>query len=251
MGELDGKVAVITGASRRGFGAAIATLFANEGAIVGINYPDESQEEGAMTVVNSIIHAGGKAIPCKFDVSNWNEVGDCVNSMVKKYGHIDHWVNNAGINHGVVFDNLTLDQWNKTLAVNLTGMFICIKHILPYMITQKKGNIINIASIAPWFASPTMDYNVSKAGVLAVSRTIAKNYGKQGIRCNTIAPGYHATSMNDELKKKRSEDFLNDIPVGFVPGPESIAHAALYLASEEASYVSGHCLIVDGGRTLL
>jgi len=249
--KLQSKVALVTGSSS-GFGAAIARLFAEEGAAVVINYPTEHEEDRASEIAREIGESGGRAIALQADVSDWNQVSAMVARAADEFGRLDILVNNAGVNSNKSTDDVTLDIWNRTIAVNLTGPFICVKCVLPLMIEQSSGNIINIASIAPWYAGPTIDYNASKAGLLAITRTIAKHYGRKGIRANTIAPGFHRTEMSQALLDSGIKiTYLDDIPVGFTPGPESLAKVALFLASDDSHYVSGHTLIADGGITLL
>jgi 3-oxoacyl-[acyl-carrier protein] reductase len=249
--KLEDQVAIVTGSSR-GLGAATARLFAQEGATVVVNYPGESEVANATNIVESIIDDGGRAHAVVADVSDWGAVEAMVDEVVDQFGRVDVLVNNAGVNSFKSMDDVTLQDWNRTIAVTLTGTFICSKCVLPHMVKQESGNIINIASIAPWYAGPTVDYNAAKAGILAITRTIAKHYGRSGIRCNTIAPGFHRTEMAEGLLEAGVKiEFLDKIPVGFTPGPESLAKVALFLASADSHYVHGHTLISDGGVTLL
>jgi 3-oxoacyl-[acyl-carrier protein] reductase len=247
--KLEGKVALITGAST-GFGAATAKLFGSEGATVVINYPNASEEDNATRVAAEIAKSGGKAFPIRADVSNWDQVAAMVTETKQRFGSLDILMNNAAVNSYKALHEVTLEEWNRTIAVDLTGVFICVRQCLPVMIEQKKGNIISIASIAPWFASRTVDYNAAKAGVIAITRTIAKNYGREGIRANTIAPGFHRTEMGEMVRQKIGIPYLDTIPVGFTPGPDSLAKVALFLASEDSHYIHGHTLISDGGISM-
>jgi 3-oxoacyl-[acyl-carrier protein] reductase len=249
--KLKDKVAVVTGSSR-GLGAATGRLFAEEGATVVINYPGQDEQANALEIVRTIEEAGGRASAIPADVSDWDAVEGMVAKVVENFGQIDILVNNAGVNSFKSMDDVTLTDWNRTIAVTLTGTFICSKCVLPHMVTQGSGNIINIASIAPWYAGPTVDYNAAKAGILAITRTIAKHYGRSGVRCNTIAPGFHRSEMGVSLLESGIKiEFLDNIPVGFTPEPISLAKVALFLASEDSHYVHGHTLISDGGVTLL
>jgi 3-oxoacyl-[acyl-carrier protein] reductase len=247
--KLKDRVALITGSST-GIGAATAQLFAEEGAISVINYPNKSEADNAARIVKSIKDAGGRSMALQADVSNWDEVGTMVATIKDKLGRIDILMNNAGVNSYKTLDEVTLEEWNKTIAVSLTGVFICVKHVIPIMVAQNVGNIINIASIAPWYAGKTVDYNAAKSGVLAITRTIAKHYGRNGIRANTIAPGFHRTEMGESVRKRIGVSYLDSIPVGFTPGPESLAKVALFLASDDSHYIDGHTLVSDGGVTL-
>jgi 3-oxoacyl-[acyl-carrier protein] reductase len=249
--KLKDRVALVTG-SVSGFGAATARLFASEGAAVVINYPTSDFASRGSEIVKEIRDAGGRAIAVQADVSEWDQVAAMVAKAKDEFGTVDILMNNAAVNSNTATDDLTLERWQRTIDVNLTGPFICVKNVLPLMVEQGRGNIINIASIAPWYAGPTIDYNASKAGLLAITRTIAKHYGRKGIRANTIAPGFHLTEMSQALLDSGIKvTYLDSIPVGAPAGPESIANAALYLASDDAKYVTGHTLIVDGGVTLL
>ena len=248
--RLKDRVAIITGAST-GLGLSMAEVFSEEGASVVINYPDESEEENATNLAAKIKESGGRAITVQADVSDWEQVGLLTDETLQTFGTIDILINNAGVNSYKTIEEIDLDIWNKTIAVTLTGTFICTRHVLPAMTKAKKGNIINIASVAPWLGRGTIDYTAAKAGVLAVTRSIARQYGPTGIRCNTIAPSLHKTPMADRvLDSKEGLDYLDSIPLGFVPGPDSVAKAALFLASDESYYISGHCMLVDGGLTL-
>ena len=160
-------------------------------------------------------------------------------------------INNAGINSYKSIEEIDLETWNRTIAVTLTGTFICTRLALPAMQSQGSGNIINIASVAPWLGRGTIDYNAAKSGVLAITRSIARQYGPKGIRCNTIAPSVHKTPMAEKVMASEERiDYIDAIPLGFVPGPDSVAKAALFLASDDSYYIFGHTLLVDGGLTL-
>ena len=160
-------------------------------------------------------------------------------------------INNAGINSYKSIEEIDRETWNRTIAVTLTGTFICTRLALPAMQSHGSGNIINNASVAPWLGRGTIDYNAAKSGVLAITRSIARQYGPKGIRCNTIAPSVHKTPMAEKvMASEEGIDYIDAIPLGFVPGPDSVAKAALFLASDDSYYISGHTLLVDGGLTL-
>lgn len=247
--RLRDQVAVITGSSK-GFGEAMAILFAQEGAKIVINYPDSTEEQNARRVKKQIEALNRDVISIQADVSSWDQVKNMMDKTIQTFGRIDILVNNAGINSYKMVDQIDLDQWNLTISVTLTGVFICTKCVLDQMVAQEKGNIINISSLAPWLGRGTIDYNAAKAGVLAITRTIARQYGRKGIRCNAIAPSIHKTPMGEKIMATTGVEYLDAIPLGFVPGPDSVAKAALFLASEESYYITGHTLVVDGGTTL-
>ena len=248
--RLANKVALITGAST-GLGASMAQTFAQEGAHVVINYPNEDESHNAQTLREELLKTGQRALAYQADVSDWTQVEKMVASTLKEFNRLDILVNNAGLNSYKSIEEIDLETWNRTIAVTLTGTFMCTRLALPPMKEQGSGNIVNIASVAPWLGRGTIDYNAAKSGVLAITRSIARQYGPNGIRCNTIAPSVHKTPMAEKvMASDEGIDYIDSIPLGFVPGPESVAKAALFLASEDSYYISGHTLLVDGGLTL-
>jgi NAD(P)-dependent dehydrogenase (short-subunit alcohol dehydrogenase family) len=247
--KLENKVAIITGA-RRGMGKADALLMAKEGAKVVI--ADISQEE-CQLVVYEIEKAGGQAMAVKCDVSNKKEVDEMVQKTIEKFGKLDILVNNAGICQFKPFLDLTEEEWDKTIDINLKGYFLCAQAAAKEMVKQKSGVIVNIASIAmgqQGVGFPTLaHYSASKGGIVAMTETMALELGPYNIRVNAIAPGAIETPMIDPVKQdpKVMEGILARLPLHRVGRPEEIANAVLFLSSDDSSYVTGSVVVVDGG----
>lgn len=241
--KLINKIAIITGSSR-GIGKAIAILFAAEGANVIVNYLNN--KERAEEVVNEIISKGGNALAIKADVSDENQIKAMIDEVISKYGKIDILVNNAGIVFDIPFMNKTTEQWKKTLETNLIGAFLCCKYTIPHM--KENGRIINIASIngIDAVSAESMDYDASKAGMISMTKSMAKELAPN-ILVNAIAPGWIDTEINKDLPKDYVQAEIQRIGLKRFGKPEEIAKAALFLASDDASYVTGSTLVVDGG----
>jgi NAD(P)-dependent dehydrogenase (short-subunit alcohol dehydrogenase family) len=247
--RLSNKVAIITG-SASGMGQAAAELFAREGASVVVT--DISAEMGE-TTVRSIRDAGGTAIFVKANVADEDEVRHMVSMAVDSFGRVDVLYNNAGImpsDDGSVTD-LAETTWDRILDVNLKSAFLCSKYVIPHMMKQEKGSIINIASFVAFMGCtvPQDAYTASKGGMLALTKSFAVQYGRYGIRSNAICPGPIETPLlrglwtSEEARNLR----LNRIPLGRFGEPNDIIYMALYLASDESSWTTGAWLIVDGG----
>ena len=249
--DLKGKTVVVTGSSK-GLGAAMARRFGAEGMNVEANY--RSDEEGARETVRAIEDAGGAAAAVQADVSK----GECVDALFDaamfSFGGVDIWVNNAGIEVASPSDRKSIEEWQRVIDVNLTGVFAGCRRAIDHFLDRKMpGVIINLSSvheIIPWphFA----DYAASKAGVGMLTKTLALEYADRGIRVNAIAPGAMNTPINAEkfadLEARAATERL--IPMGYVGAPEDVAAAAAWLASDQAGYVTGTTLFVDGGMTL-
>ncbi|APX71733.1 glucose-1-dehydrogenase [Companilactobacillus allii] len=249
--ELTGKVAVITGGSK-GIGTAIAKRFGEEKMSVVINY--HTDRVGAEKAVAEIVKAGGKAVAVQADISSEEDADSLVNTAVKSFGGLDVWVNNAGMENSHPTKDLSLEDWNRVIGVNLTGVFLGTKAALNYFTEHgKKGNIINMSSVherIPWpnFAH----YAASKGGVKLFTETVAMEYAPQNIRVNAIGPGAINTPIN---AKKFSDPEQLKTTTGMVPmqrigEPSEVADAAAFLVSDQASYITGVTLFVDGGMTL-
>lgn len=250
MGRLEGKVAVVTG-SDRGIGKGIAIAFAKEGCKVVVNshkyakYGDEA--------VNEIKNLGSDGIFVVADVSKERGVKNLIEKAVKKFGKLDVLVNNAGILVSGTVTTLTEKDWNRQMDVNLKGVFLCTKYAVQQMIKQGKGGrIINISSIAGLVGFPGISaYCASKGGVTELTREVALDCAKYGITVNAIDPGVIVTDMTksmleDEAAKK---NLLENTPIGRFGQPEDIGNAAVFLALDESSFITGHNLVVDGGWT--
>ena len=242
---LAGKTALITGASR-GIGRAIALTFAGCGASVMINY--SGSEERAKETVQEIEALGGHAALCKADVSNAEEVQRLITETVHTMGQIDILVNNAGITRDNLLLRMTEEEFDRVLSVNLKGAFLCLKEASKYMIRQRSGRIINISSICGVVGNAGQaNYCAAKAGLIGLTKSAAKELASRGITVNAIAPGYIATDMTDVLSEKIREEAVKTIPLKRFGSPEDIAHAAAYLASDYAGYVTGQVIGVNGG----
>ncbi len=243
--RLRNKVALITGSSR-GIGKAIALLFAREGAKVIVNYCN-SQEQ-AHNVVKKINDFGSQAIAIKCDVSKEKEVELMFKKAIKIFGKIDILVNNAGIVFDVPFNKRTIAQWKRTLEVNLIGVFLTSKYASEYMKKQKSGRIINISStngINCWHPD-SIDYSSSKAGVINLTKSLAMELSPN-ILVNCIAPGWVDTEMNKNLPKSYIKEETEKIFLKRFAKPEEIGRVAVFLASDDASYINGSVIVVDGG----
>lgn len=243
--QLDKKVALITGSSR-GIGRAMALLFAQEGAKIVINYVQSEKE--AKDVVRKIKEMGSDAIAIKCDVSQEKEVKQMIAKTIETFGRIDILVNNAGIVFDVPFNERTVEQWKKTLDVNLLGVFLCSKYAAPHLKKQKGSAIINISSTngIDSFSPEAMDYDASKAGIIILTRGMAKELAPD-IRVNSIAPGWVNTEMNKGLPEKFIKEQAEKIYLKRFAQPEEIAKVALFLSSDDASFITGSVIKVDGG----
>lgn len=245
---LKDKVAIITGAGS-GFGRATSVLFAKEGAkVVAVDL----NEEAANETVKLISDNQGDAIAVKADVSNENDVEGFINKAIEKYGKLDILFNNAGIYAPGTVESTSIEDWTKSLDVNTTALFIACKLAMPHLI-ESKGSIINTASAAALIGfSDAIAYATSKGAVVSFSRAIAVDYADKGVRCNVICPGTGETGMTKELLEVDAirDGFTSPIPMKRLGKPEDVAGAALFLASDYASYVTGHTLPVDGGWTM-
>jgi 3-oxoacyl-[acyl-carrier protein] reductase len=246
--KLEGKTAIVTG-SRRGIGRAIALALAKEGANVTVS--DVNQED-CQKVVSEIEKMGRKGLAVQCDVTSTPEVEALVKKTVEKFGKLDILVNNAGIISYKPFLELTDEDWDRTLGVNLKGQFLCARAAAREMIKNKWGRIVNIASISSGgcgIAFPLIaHYTASKGGVMALTEALALELTAKGINVNAICPGAVDTDMTKGAKESgQLEPLLLRIPKGRLGKPEEIANLAVFLASEEASYITGAAIVVDGG----
>ncbi len=245
---LENKVAIVTGASR-GIGRAIALTLANYGASVVVNYCGSKGK--AEEVVDEIRKNGGNAIVYQADVADMEAIKLMFADVLKQFGSIDILVNNAGITRDNLILKMTEDEFDGVINTNLKGTFNCLKHASRIMLKQKSGRIINISSISGVCGNAgQVNYSASKAGVIGMTKSLAKELGSRGITVNAIAPGYIKTDMtavlNDELKVKITEQ----IPLKRLGEVEDIAETVAFLASDKASYITGQTIQVDGGLGL-
>ena len=245
MGMLDGKVALVTGAAR-GIGKAIALKFAEEGADVA--FTDLVINEAAEETVSEIAAYGHKVKAYASNAAKFDETQTVVEEIIKEFGRIDILVNNAGITKDGLVMRMSEEQWDAVIAVNLKSAFNFIHAVVPQMARQKSGSIINMASIAGQMGNPgQVNYASSKAGLIAMAKSVAKEMGSRGIRANAIAPGYVITEMTNALPEAVREEYIKNIPLKRGATVEEIANTALYLASDLSSYVTGQVIAVNGG----
>ena len=245
MGMLDGMVALITGAAR-GIGKAIALKFAAEGADVA--FTDLIINEAAEETIAEISAFGHKVKGYASNAANFDETHAVVEEILKEFGHIDILVNNAGITKDGLVLRMSEAQWDAVIAVNLKSAFNFIHAVIPSMARQKGGSIINMSSIAGQMGNPgQINYASSKAGLIAMAQTVAKEMGSRGIRANAIAPGFIVSEMTNALPEAVREEYIKSIPLKRGGTVEEIANTALYLASDLSSYVTGQVIAVNGG----
>lgn len=249
--ELEGKVAVVTGGSK-GIGTAIAKRFGKEKMNIVVNY--NSDIKGAEEAIKVIENEGGKGIAVKADISTEEGVQSLIDTAIKSFGDLDIWINNAGMENQHDTHKLSLEDWNRVINVNLTGVFLGTKAALKYFIEHnKKGNIINMSSVHEQIPWPTFaHYTASKGGVKLFTQTVAMEYADKNIRVNAIGPGAINTPINAEkfADPEQLEITTGMIPMKRIGDPEEVASVAAWLASDESSYVTGITLFVDGGMTL-
>ena len=245
---LDGKTALVTGASR-GIGRAIALRLAAEGARVAINYA--GNVKAAEEVKAAIEAAGGTAILCRADGADSAAVEAMVADVAKEFGAIDILVNNAGITRDTLLMRMKDEDFAKVLDTNLKGVFYCTKAVSKLMMKKRSGRIVNMASVVGLVGNAGQtNYAAAKAGVIGFSKSAAKELASRGITVNAVAPGFIGTDMTADLPESVKEKALSDIPLGRAGQPEDVANAVLFLASEQASYITGQVVHVDGGMVM-
>ena len=242
--RLQDKVAVVTG-SARGLGKAMALRMAAEGAKVVVT---DINDEACLAVKAEIERTGGMAAAIKCDVSNRHEVEALVQKTVQQFGTVHILVNNAGITRDAQMTKMTDDQWDAVIDTNLKSMFLCSQSVSPFMVGQGYGRIINISSIAAEEGNfGQTNYSAAKAGAIGMTKTLSKELGRKGITVNAVAPGFILTEMSGAIPDKVKEQLIARIPLGRAGRPEEVAAAVLFLASEEAAFVNGHVLNINGG----
>ena len=245
---LKNKIALITGAGR-GIGRAIAIALAKEGAEVVINY--NGSEERAKEVKQTIEENGGKASIYKCNVSDFEACETMIREIVKEHGHLDILVNNAGITKDGLIMKMKEEDFDSVLNVNLKGTFNTIRHSARQMLKQRSGKIINISSVSGILGNVGQaNYAASKAGVIGLTKTMARELGSRGITVNAIAPGFVDTEMTEVLSEEIRENACKQIILGRFGKPEDIANTAVFLASDKADYITGQVISVDGGMNV-
>lgn len=245
---LKNKIALITGAGR-GIGRAIAIALAKESAEVVINY--NGSEERAKEVKQTIEENGGKASIYKCNVSDFEACETMIREIVKEHGHLDILVNNAGITKDGLIMKMKEEDFDRVLNVNLKGTFNTIRHSARQMLKQRSGKIINISSVSGILGNVGQaNYAASKAGVIGLTKTMARELGSRGITVNAIAPGFVDTEMTEVLSEEIRENACKQIILGRFGKPEDIANVAVFLASDKADYITGQVISVDGGMNV-
>jgi len=252
--RLDGKSAIVTGGGS-GLGRAMAVALAGAGASVAVADVDEAN---AKKVRDEIIALGGASLAIKVDVTNPSEVANMVDETVREFGTLDILVNSAGIAHAAPIEEMTLEIWNGVMSVNLTGVFLCCQAAAKQMMRQRKGKIINIASIAgtvipkPEIFNGGYNYSASKAGVILLTKRLAVELAEYSITANCISPGYMRTRLIQRAidDRKSFEEMVNTTPLRRLGEPSDLAGVVVFLASEASNFITGQNLIVDGGYTL-
>jgi 3-oxoacyl-[acyl-carrier protein] reductase len=242
--KLKGRVALITGAAQ-GIGKSVALLLAQNGADIVVSDINFEKAEETAKEIESI---GSKAIAIKVDVANLKDVERMVESILEKFGKIDILVNNAGITRDKLILRMTEEDWDAVLNVNLKGTFNCTKAVVRHMAKQRSGKIVSIASVVGEMGNAgQVNYSASKAGVIGLTKTIAREFAQRRINVNAIAPGYIETPMTEVLPEKVKEELKRLIPMERLGKPEDVAEAVLFLVSEESNYITGQVLNVNGG----
>lgn len=242
---LKNKVALVTGGSR-GIGKEVALTLASKGATVVINY--NGSKEKADEVLEEITNNNGKAIVYQADVSDFDGAKQMIKDVKKQFGEIHILVNNAGITRDNLILRMSEDDFNDVIDINLKGAFNCLRHISPIMLKQRYGRIINISSIVGIHGNPgQVNYSASKAGVIGMTKSLAKELGSRGITVNAVAPGYINTDMTKKLKEEWKEQIIEQIPVKKIGEASDVAQVVAFLASDNSSYITGQTIQVDGG----
>ena len=243
-GKLDGRVSLVTGASR-GIGRAIAQALAADGATVVVAARDAGK---VAEVVDGIVAAGGKAAALALDVADRASVEGAIKTIVDAHGRIDHLVNNAGITRDNLMLRMKADEWDQVIATNLTGTFLCTQAVLKPMIKARYGRIVNVTSVVGLTGNAGQaNYAASKAGMVGFTKSVAREIASRSITVNAIAPGFIETDMTGAMTDKAKEAITASIPLGRVGRPDDIAAAVRFLVSDEAAYITGQVLGVDGG----
>ena len=242
---LAGQTALVTGASR-GIGRACAIALASAGARVLVNYV--ANEGKAQEVCDIITAAGGRATPMRFDVAKPEEVANTLEAWTKENGPINVLVNNAGITRDGLMMRYKQEDWDSVLSTNLRGAFFTAQAIIRPMLKDRKGSIVNISSIVGITGNAGQAaYCAAKAGLIGLTKSMAKEFAGRNIRVNAVAPGFIETDMTDELNEEQKKEIFTKIPLGRIGSGAEIAHAVVFLASPLSSYVTGQTIIVDGG----
>jgi 3-oxoacyl-[acyl-carrier protein] reductase len=247
MGLLDGKIAIVTGGAQ-GIGEAIAMTLAKEGASIAVIDINLEKAAEAAAKIKTI---GVDSQEYKADVSNTSEVEAVVDKIIDKFKRIDILVNNAGITRDNLIIRMSEQEWDMVIGINLKGVFNFTKAVSKVMMKQKSGSIINISSVVGIFGNAgQINYSASKAGVIGITKTAAKELASRNIRVNAVAPGFIKTAMTDKLTEEQKAKLSEYIPAKTLGEPQDVANAVLFLASLMASYITGEVIRVDGGMAM-
>ena len=247
MKRLENKVAIVTGGAA-GIGKATATRFAQEGAKVVIWDLDEQHGN---ELAKELTNQGHTAVFGKVNTANYQEIETAAKSIFAQFGSIDILINNAGITRDSSLKKMTPEQWQQVIDINLTGVFYCTKIISEYMLQKGYGRIINASSLVGLYGNfGQTNYVATKAGLIGMTKTLGRELGRKGITVNAVAPGFIATEMVAKMPENVIQSMQEKVPVGRLGKPEEIASAYLFLASDEAAYINGAVLSVDGGMTV-
>ncbi len=242
------KAALVTGASR-GIGRATALALARKGYAVAVNYA--GSEKAAEEVKAAIEAEGGRAIVVKGDVSKADDVAAVFAEVKKEFGRLDVLVNNAGITRDGLLLRMKEENWDAVIDTDLKSCFLTVKAAAPVMMKQRKGSIVNISSVVGIMGNiGQINYSAAKAGVIGLTKTAARELAARGIRVNAVAPGFIETSMTEVIPEKIKEGMIHSIPLGRMGQAEDVARAVCFLASDEAEYITGQVLKVDGGMVM-
>ncbi|MBU5467683.1 3-oxoacyl-[acyl-carrier-protein] reductase [Virgibacillus sp. MSJ-26] len=245
---LQEKAALVTGASR-GIGRAIALEFAKQGANVAVNYA--GSEDKAQEVVEELLQLGVKAFKIQADVSDESSVKNMIKEVTSQFGRLDILVNNAGVNKDNLLMRMKESEFDQVINTNLKGVFLCTKAVTRQMMKQKAGRIVNVASIVGVSGNPGQaNYVAAKAGVIGLTKTTAKELASRNILVNAVAPGFISTDMTDALTEEQRKEMLDMIPLAKLGSPEDVARVVRFLASEDANYITGQTLHIDGGMVM-
>ena len=248
MFTLTGKVAIVTGSSK-GIGAAIAKILAAQGAKLIINHRNSAIE--AEAVAHAIVEAGGQAMVVQADVSQADEAQTLVKTALKTYGQVDILVNNAGITRDNLIMKMKEADWDMVLKTNLSSAYHCSKAVIRPMLKKRRGRIINITSVVGLSGQAGQaNYAASKAGIIGLTKSLAREVGSRHITVNAVAPGFVPTALTDVLSEEAVNGIVQQTPLGRLGKPEEIASAVAFLASDEAAFITGQILSVDGGLVM-
>ncbi|HEY8891653.1 MAG TPA: 3-oxoacyl-[acyl-carrier-protein] reductase [Clostridium sp.] len=245
---LKGKTAVVTGASR-GIGRAIALKLAKLGVNIVVNY--RKSQDAVVEVVKEIEALGVKALAVQADISSYDDVGNMMKKCMEEFGSIDILVNNAGITKDGLLMRMKEEDFDSVININLKGAFNCTKHVSSIMLKQRCGRVINISSVTGITGNAgQVNYSSAKAGIIGMTKSVAREFASRGVTCNAVAPGYIQTDMTNALPEKVKESIMNTIPLKRLGTAEDVANVVAFLASEEAAYITGQVINVDGGMVM-